>query len=126
MQMTPKDASPQAAGSCLTYARRYSSAAVAGIGQEDDDGEAASAPRQHEKPAAKAPATKAASTTKPVAGIYTGTDTQQKIISEILKKKDVPEDLWGKIGDKLLGKPSTALQSVIDEVTELAASGAPY
>ena len=33
---------PQGVGSALTYLRRYSGAAVAGIGQEDDDGNAAS------------------------------------------------------------------------------------
>ena len=35
---------PQGVGSALTYLRRYSLAAVVGIGQEDDDAEAASAP----------------------------------------------------------------------------------
>ena len=126
MQMTPKDASPQAAGSCLTYARRYSSAAVAGIGQEDDDGNEASKPAS---PPQKAPATKAASKTapapKPVAGIFTGTEEQQKIVADILRKKGTPEDLWPKICDRMMGKPSTALKSVIDDVTEEIASG-PY
>jgi len=40
--MTKKDA--QAAGSAITYARRYSLQAIAGIPAEDDDGNAASAP----------------------------------------------------------------------------------
>ena len=35
---------PQAAGSALTYARRYSLQAIAGIPAEDDDGNAASTP----------------------------------------------------------------------------------
>lgn len=37
-------ADPQGVGSAITYLRRYSLAAVAGIAQEDDDGNAASAP----------------------------------------------------------------------------------
>lgn len=36
-----KDASPQAQGSGITYARRYGLAAIAGVAQIDDDGNAA-------------------------------------------------------------------------------------
>lgn len=36
---------PQGVGSAITYLRRYSLAALAGIAQEDDDGNAASTPR---------------------------------------------------------------------------------
>lgn len=42
LPMTKKD--PQAAGSAITYARRYSLQAVAGIPSEDDDGQLASKP----------------------------------------------------------------------------------
>jgi hypothetical protein len=38
----PKDASPQGIGSCLTYMRRYALAAIVGVAQVDDDGNAAS------------------------------------------------------------------------------------
>lgn len=38
----PKDDSPQAMGSALTYARRYALTAVVGVAQVDDDGNAAS------------------------------------------------------------------------------------
>ena len=38
----PKDDSPQAMGSALTYARRYALTAMVGIAQVDDDGNAAS------------------------------------------------------------------------------------
>lgn len=41
LTMTPKDSSPQAAGSCLTYARRYALAAIVGVAQVDDDANAA-------------------------------------------------------------------------------------
>lgn len=40
--MRPKDDSPQAMGSALTYARRYALCAVVGVAQVDDDGNAAS------------------------------------------------------------------------------------
>lgn len=44
---------PQGYGSALTYARRYSLMAACGIAPEDDDGNAASRPRQQEAPAPK-------------------------------------------------------------------------
>lgn len=49
--MTPKDGSPQAVGSAITYARRYGLAAMTGIYQTDDDAESAQGrivkPMQH-------------------------------------------------------------------------------
>lgn len=42
LQVKPKDDTPQAMGSALTYARRYALTAVVGIAQVDDDGNAAS------------------------------------------------------------------------------------
>jgi hypothetical protein len=41
--MTPKDFSPQAAGSAITYARRYALTGMLGMTADDDDGNAASA-----------------------------------------------------------------------------------
>lgn len=40
--LTPRDATPQSAGSAITYGRRYLLAAIAGIAQVDDDGNDAS------------------------------------------------------------------------------------
>lgn len=40
--VTPKDDTPQAMGSALTYARRYALTAMVGVAQVDDDGNAAS------------------------------------------------------------------------------------
>jgi len=44
---------PQGIGSAITYARRYAYSAIVGITQEDDDGNAASQPRQQPKPQPK-------------------------------------------------------------------------
>jgi len=41
MRITPKDNSPQAIGSALSYARRYSWQMMVGLASADDDGEAA-------------------------------------------------------------------------------------
>jgi hypothetical protein len=42
LRLTPKDDSPQAMGSAITYGRRYALAAAVGVAQVDDDGNAAS------------------------------------------------------------------------------------
>lgn len=44
LTMRPAQATPQAMGSCITYARRYSLSAMVGIAPDDDDGNAASGP----------------------------------------------------------------------------------
>jgi hypothetical protein len=41
LRLNPKDGTPQAMGSCISYGRRYSLAAVVGVYQTDDDAEAA-------------------------------------------------------------------------------------
>lgn len=46
LSMIPRDNSPQSAGSAITYARRYSLMAMAGIAPEDDDGNDASGKQQ--------------------------------------------------------------------------------
>jgi hypothetical protein len=48
--LTPKDQSPQSIGSAVSYARRYSLAAMTGVYQVDDDAEAAQArPAQQQR-----------------------------------------------------------------------------
>jgi hypothetical protein len=46
LALTPKDGSPQATGSAITYGRRYGLAGILGMTAEDDDGNAASQPGQ--------------------------------------------------------------------------------
>ncbi len=50
LTMTAVQETPQAIGSCITYARRYALAAVVGVAPEDDDGHAASAPTSRPAP----------------------------------------------------------------------------
>ena len=47
LRLTPDKPGPQAAGSAITYARRYSLAAIVGIAPEDDDAEGSTV---HEQP----------------------------------------------------------------------------
>jgi len=46
LRLRPSKSDPQGVGSAITYGRRYSLLAVAGVAPEDDDGNAASGPRQ--------------------------------------------------------------------------------
>ncbi|MGH9404425.1 MAG: ERF family protein [Terriglobia bacterium] len=50
LQLLPVKDDPQGIGSAITYARRYSAAAVLGIAQDDDDGNAASGKDAGDKP----------------------------------------------------------------------------
>lgn len=42
LRLSPKDSTPQGMGSAITYGRRYALAAIVGVAQVDDDGNAAS------------------------------------------------------------------------------------
>jgi hypothetical protein len=54
ISLLPKDGSPQATGSCITYGRRYALAALVGVVADfDDDGNAASPAPKTAKPQAK-------------------------------------------------------------------------
>lgn len=58
LKLRPSKLDPQGVGSAITYARRYSLLAMTGAAPEDDDGNAASGPRQdrhREPPAATGP-----------------------------------------------------------------------
>lgn len=58
--VVPRDAGPQAAGSVITYLRRYMLAAAAGIAQDDDDGNAGQRGSAPPAPPQKAPPAKPA------------------------------------------------------------------
>lgn len=68
---------PQALGSALSYARRYSLASMLGIGTEDDDGNAGASTEGKKSPGRKRPASKESSFTSPQSdGVSTGTARQ--------------------------------------------------
>lgn len=49
LSLRPEKSTPQAVGSCITYARRYALMSLAGVAPEDDDGNAASEPKEYAK-----------------------------------------------------------------------------
>lgn len=50
LRLRPSKADPQGVGSAITYGRRYSLLAMTGAAPEDDDGQAASGPREKTAP----------------------------------------------------------------------------
>lgn len=92
-------ADPQGVGSAVTYARRYSLAAIVGLSQEDDDGHAATkgkpgqAPHQSQRPAPQPQQSTpdpliTDAQRKHIMAIYSGTDRADRLAdaNEILQK----------------------------------------
>lgn len=77
MPMVKQD--PQGYGSALTYARRYSLAAITGLYQDDDDGYAASNHAKATQEAAPKPPLPAARFTKAIKAIQDGTFKAEKL-----------------------------------------------
>jgi len=70
---------PQGIGSALTYARRYSYAAICGVVTDDDDGEAAHGRGHAEQPI-------------PISDIYQGTTIQKQILFKVLNELNLAGD----------------------------------
>jgi len=89
LAMRPAKSDPQGVGSCITYARRYSLAAIVGVSPEDDDGNIASGKSDkpetghttHTKTANKAPQ----SVPQPTSPPSTGTDKELISVKDKLK-----------------------------------------
>lgn len=97
---------PQGFGSAMTYARRYSLAAMVGVCPEDDDGEGAmnrgtnGKPQQQAKPPAAAPQRPAAKPAAPVAdaqGEEVASADQVAQVRKLLTTRQVPDGWTARI-----------------------------
>ena len=122
LHLTPKDASPQAAGSCITYGRRYALAAIAGVvSDEDDDGNAATQQgRQTSKPPEKPPV-KLSTTSK---STYDNTSTSDRnwLLKE-MQSRGINPDQYKAIAEAMVGNPRTG--PALDAVILVSAAFAP-
>jgi hypothetical protein len=75
---------PQGVGSALTYLRRYSLAALAGIAQEDDDGQSATSQKWNESTASTIIAPVHGDGTIRRTGVEPATQGQDKLIRQLL------------------------------------------
>lgn len=82
-------ADAQGAGSCITYMRRYSLAAVVGVYQDDDDGNSASAPK--ELTPKERPATLTEEELANIKQLALDTNTEIANIAKFYGKKDIKE-----------------------------------
>lgn len=99
--MKPKDNSPQAMGSCLTYMRRYALSAVVGVIADDDDGNGA----QVSKPSPMSEQ------------FYTGAEVQKEWLIDIFKMNHINklEDMKS-LAAKLSGKQMNHIHTLIKEM----------
>jgi hypothetical protein len=121
---------PQGIGSAVTYLRRYSLAAFVGIAQEDDDGQAASRPRQQEPVREPEPPADAMATTDQVDLLCrlikssAFTDDERKAVQGMvarglskLKATDVIDRTMATLKER---KAATSAIKAIEEEEELA------
>lgn len=97
LRLNPTKDDPQGLGSAITYARRYSLCAMLGLMQEDDDGNAASAPRQASRPSAPKPKAKQADVAKidedtPI--LYEADNTERMPASKMSDKELLAVHEW--------------------------------
>ncbi len=124
LTVTAKDASPQAIGSAITYARRYGLAAMVGVApeNEDDDGEAAqpqTAPAQ-QRPRQQAPPSQQPAPTTQKAAPNVGKrikSTERKYVEEGICKTGeliayLERTLSARWSGSCLEWPSEALETV--------------
>jgi hypothetical protein len=85
------DDSPQAIGSAITYARRYALAAIVGVHQTDDDGNAASKKGNYDKERTSGSSSQTNSRSNTQAPRETTPDAGSKPTSDTKPKADVPK-----------------------------------
>lgn len=92
VKMSPTAETPQAIGSCITYMRRYSLAAIVGIAQIDDDANAASG-KDNRDDSGKPDGWRAADTRKV-------TEYQKLILDAVAEGADLKAvDIWMEVKD---------------------------
>lgn len=131
LRMIPKDSTPQAAGSTLTYARRYALAAIVGIAQVDDDANEASGKTHYADPRGeewkKADSKKVESYVNRIMTALTADKDEMAIaddLYEIHLELIKDNDLYIAVGNQLSAKDRKSLKVFIDMAKAAAKVGA--
>jgi len=108
LTLKPQRQDPQAIGSAVTYARRYSLTSFLALntGEEDDDGNAASGLESKPKQAKQQPKQQAKAQTKNAQGL--ATDKQWKAIYAICFKKGLEKDQVGELISRMIQREDTS------------------
>ena len=121
LKLRPSKLDPQGIGSATTYGRRYSLLALAGVAPEDDDGNAASGPRQapNEPKAAPKPPTLAER-----AGRLTATLQAVKTKADLERAYSLASALRAELDDKepdILADLDRLFSARLDALQDIAA-----
>jgi hypothetical protein len=115
-QMSMEADDPQAAGSCATYLKRYLLTAMAVVGSEDDDGEAAQA--AHAAKTTKQTETTHAKSTKQETTTLPKFDPKNaehlKAITAELEKRNITGMWRAQVINAMIGKTKADLPKIID------------
>ena len=108
LTLKPQRQDPQAIGSAVTYARRYSLTSFLALntGEEDDDGNAASGLESKPKQTKQRPKQQAKAQTKNAQGLATG--KQRKEIYAICLKKGLKKEQVKKLVSRLIEREDTS------------------
>jgi hypothetical protein len=114
LTMVAKDASPQAIGSCISYARRYSIKGILGVSDEDDDGEGATRPVGVEK-AKRGEARPPNDASLPATGesVYDGTAFKGEVHA-LMIAKGVPKEGMRNLATKFVGMNLAAIEEALE------------
>lgn len=123
MIIHPKDDSPQALGSAVTYARRYALAAIAGVYQTDDDGESAQGRHKDEdQKVERATHTKAAEYAERI--IKAVQDGNENLMWEIHEELNPEPIFYGLVGTKMPVPVRRSFKENIDQQRAARRNGA--
>lgn len=128
LRLIPKDSTPQGIGSCITYGRRYSFAAVVGVAQVDDDGNAASGrdkhdPRGEPTDINQSEKEKYKSRFLDVLNADLEEPAMAQAIFDIHKEISVKHDLYMAVADDLGPKNKSAIKAFVRQHTEAMKRG---
>lgn len=129
LHLVPRDVSPQGIGSCITYGRRYGLAAVVGIAQVDDDGNAASGRDKHD-PRGETVTVDTAEKNKYVSRFLDALnadldeDGMAKLVHSIHSEIASKSDLYIAVADELGPKHKSAIKAFVKHHNEASKRGA--
>lgn len=133
LRLTPKDNSPQATGSAITYGRRYALAAAVGVAQVDDDGNAASGkgkadPRgepEDREPVDQKAVAKYHSLFVDALDSDVEEDVRAEMVSNLRAELAGKNDLFIAVGDKLTPKQKSAIRLYVEQHKKARADTTP-
>lgn len=118
-QLPPVKNDPQAYGSAITYARRYSLAAIVGVIADDDDGECAMGRRGGEKKEEPVKPAKTQTTKKPAAKADDDLKGLRELVAKAMTHCELSKDSVAAHVEKMLGERKSSMDMTRQELEML-------